>query len=188
MEILILIVVIVLLIWVISVYNGIIKNFNSVKRSWSNIIAQETQKQKTIPNLEKIVKDYKEFEHNLFAKVTQLRSGVASLDANNIDIKALEKIELATNDVIRGINFTMEAYPNIKANEVVQNLMKEIVEQQENITAAIRILNQNIEIFNNHIEIFPNVLVNSLINKKKKFESFSDSNAQKEYEYNPFNQ
>lgn len=186
MEIVLVVVGFVVLFWGIKVYNGIITNFNGVKRAWSNILAQETQKQKTIPNLEKVVKEYKEFEHGLFEKITALRSKVSNLDNSKIDIKALEQVELATQDVIKGINFTMEAYPDLKANEVVQNLMKEIVEQQENITAAIRILNQNIEIFNNYIQIFPNLLVNSLINRKKKFESFSDAKAKEEYEYNPF--
>jgi LemA protein len=186
MELYIGLTVLVMIIWVIAIYNGIIKNFNAVKRAWSNIIAQETQKQKTIPNLEKITKEYKEFEQGLFEKVTALRSGVAALDENSIDIKALEKVELATQNVLRGIHLSMEAYPDLKANQVVQNLMREIVEQQENITAAIRILNQNIEIFNNFIQIFPNFIVNGLLNRKKKFESYTDSKAEAEYEYNPF--
>ena len=63
--------------------------------------------------------------------------------------------------------------------------MREIAEQQENIGAAIRIFNQNVESFNNGIEIFPNSLVNSMLNKKSKLNTFNDTEAEAGFDYKP---
>ncbi|WP_299998540.1 LemA family protein [uncultured Cedecea sp.] len=58
-------------------------------------------------------------------------------------------------------------------------------EQQQNISAAIRIFNRNVEDFNNGIEVFPNSLVNGLLNKKHKLDTFNDSQADSGFEYRP---
>lgn len=57
--------------------------------------------------------------------------------------------------------------------------------QQQNISAAIRIFNSNVEDFNNGIEMFPNSLVNSLFNKKHKLATFRDTQADSGFEYRP---
>ncbi|MFP3480741.1 LemA family protein, partial [Burkholderia sp. SIMBA_057] len=79
----------------------------------------------------------------------------------------------------------VENYPELKASETYQKLMREITDQQENIGAAIRIFNQNVEDFNNGIEVFPNSLVNSMLNHKEKIKTFSDSQAEEGFEYKP---
>lgn len=63
--------------------------------------------------------------------------------------------------------------------------MREVTEQQENIGAAIRIFNQNVEAFNTGIEVFPGSLINSLFAKKTRLKTFTDSEAQAGFEYSP---
>lgn len=178
-------VAIILAILTIIIYNGIITRMNSVERAWSDVIAQERQKNKIIPHLEKLVSEYKEFEQGLLTKITELRSALSRLSGDNIDSASLSQAESKTQDLLKGINIAVENYPDLKASEGFNNLMREISEQQENIGAAIRIFNKNVEDFNNGIQVFPNSLVNSLFNKKVKIEAFKDSEASAGFEYRP---
>ncbi len=185
MEILLIILGIIVF-WSIIVYNKIIGNYNAIERAWSNVIVYERQKQKVIPELEKIVKEQKEFESETLTNITKLRASISKLDTSKITPAILKEIEQTTTDLFKGINITMEAYPELKTVDVMKGLMKEISEQQANISASIRILNQNIEIFNNCIEIFPNHIINNVLNKKNKIEVFQDSDIEKEFSYSPF--
>jgi LemA protein len=97
----------------------------------------------------------------------------------------LKKIEALSEKVMHGIKVTMEAYPDLKASELFSNLMQEVTEQQEHIGAAIRIFNYNVEAFNNGIQNFPNNMVNSVLNKEKEIDTFTDSEASKGFEYTP---
>lgn len=114
------------------------------------------------------MKDYKEFEQGTLTKVTELRSALQGLDSGKVDTAKLEQAEARTGELLKSLNVTVENYPELKASETYQKLMREITDQQENIGAAIRIFNQNVEDFNNGIEVFPNSLVNSMLNHKEK--------------------
>lgn len=176
---------VVLVIVIIAIYNAIINRANAVERAWANVITQERQKNKIIPHLEDVVKDYKEFEQGTLTKVTELRSALQGLDSGKVDTAKLEQAEAKTGELLKSLNVTVENYPELKASETYQKLMREITDQQENIGAAIRIFNQNVEDFNNGIEVFPNSLVNAMLNRKEKIKTFSDSQAEEGFEYKP---
>lgn len=170
---------------VVLIYNGIISRDNAVKRAWANVITQERQKNKIIPHLEELTSQYKEFEQLVLTQVTELRTAIQNLDESSMSTEAVGKAEASTKELVSGLKVAVENYPELKASDIYNNLMKEIAEQQDNIGAAIRIFNQNIELFNNGIEIFPNSLVNSLLNKKQKMQTFKDSAAENGFEYTP---
>ena len=94
-------------------------------------------------------------------------------------------LEQLASSLLQGLKVTVEAYPELKASDVYLKVMAEISEQQEQIAAAIRIFNQNVEDFNNGIQMFPGSLVNSFLNKKSKVETFSDSQASSGFDYKP---
>jgi LemA protein len=64
-------------------------------------------------------------------------------------------------------------------------MMQGITEQQEQIGAALRLFNSNVEVFNRYIQNFPNNLVNSIANKEPAVRVFSDSSASSSFEYRP---
>lgn len=173
------------LIYIIILYNKIISGKNAFQRAWADVITQERQKLNTIPELQKIVEDHKEFERTILDGIVSLRSGLQKLKSDNVDPKALEDIETQTAEIKRGINLTVEAYPDLKTAGLMDNLMTEISEIQENIAAAIRIFNQNIEAFNNSIETFPGSVVNSIIAKQSRQKSFQDVAASEEVNFRP---
>ncbi len=169
----------------IVIHNGIISRMNAVARAWADVVVQERQKNNIIPNLEKVVEQYRQHEASLFEKITELRSSLKQLNTDNVDLKTLADTQAKTTMLLNGLYAVAENYPDLKASQVFNNLMAEITEQQENIGAAIRIFNQNVESFNNGIEVFPNSMINSWFNKKRKLQTFSDSVAQGGFEYTP---
>lgn len=167
------------------IYNGIISRMNAVERGWANVITQERQKNKIIPHLEKVVEDYKLYEGPVQEKITALRTALGNLSADNVDTCGLAEAEQVSKSLMQGLQIAVENYPDLKASQAYNNLMQEIAEQQENIGAAIRIFNQNVEDFNNGIEVFPNSLINDWFNRKQKVAVFTDAEAQSEFEYSP---
>ena len=170
---------------IIIIYNGIVSRANAAQRAWANVITQERQKNKIIPQLQAVTEQYQQFESGVQAKITALRSALGGLNSDKMDTGKLAEVESATRNLVQGMHIAVEAYPELKANEMFGKLMREITEQQENIGAAIRIFNQNVEAFNNGIEVFPNSLVNSLLNKKVKLNTFNDSEAEAGFDYKP---
>jgi len=175
----------VILFVIVVIYNGIVSRKNAVKRAWADVITQERQKNKTIPHLEEVVEQYKAHESGVLTQITELRSALQDLSSGDIDTGKLAAVEASSARLLSGLNVVVENYPDLKASETFNNLMREISEQQENISAAIRIFNQNVEDFNNGIEIFPNSLVNSMLNRQSPYQVFTDSEAQEGFEYSP---
>ena len=185
MEYIILIILVVLAIWVLMGYNDIIGKFNLVQRGWADVTAQERQRGRIIPELESLLKDHKNYESDLLPKITALRSGLSTLNDDQVDPSKLKDISLASKELQSGIKLTAEAYPELSASDSYSKVMSEIANQEENVGAALRIFNQNVEIFNSSIQVFPNNLINKNLNKKEKIEVFSDSEAAESFEYKP---
>jgi len=181
-----LIVAVLIGIFVVIIYNGIVERYNKVKRAWSDVIVQERQKDKIIPELERLVKQHDAYEGGLQTQITSLRSMMSSLSDKNIDTKALEAVEKQSAALMNGIHVAIENYPELKASKLYHNLMKELTEQQENVGAAIRIFNQNVEMHNTGIETFPNNLVNNSLNKKPVMPSFTDDATSEAFSFKPF--
>lgn len=170
---------------ILVIYNGIIARMNAVERAWANVITEERQKNKIIPTLEGLVDQYKLHESSVLKDVTALRSALQELSSDTVNTEHLAAAEAKTSALLKGLNVVVENYPGLKASEVFNNLMREIAEQQENVGAAIRIFNQNVEDFNNGIEQFPNSVINNMLNKKEKLNTFRDEEAESGFEYKP---
>lgn len=173
----------ILFIVVIYCYNKIISNKNSVIRSWSDVITYERQKNNVLPEIEVAVTGYKEYEHDLQIKITKLRSALNQIKVDELNNIALKKVEEQTKALIEDVKIALENYPDLKASSLVQNFIKEIAKQQENIAAGITVFNKNIEEFNNGIQTFPGYVVNNYLNKLVAIEPFLDQKALDAFEY-----
>lgn len=165
-------ILILFIVYGVSVHNSIIERFNKVKRSWSDVLVYEQQKNKIIPELESVVKKFSDYETNFQSKIVELRNSVSQLSDEKFDLDKLREVEKKSESLMKAINITVENYPELKADKMFSNLMVEITEQQENISSAIRIFNSNVEIFNTGIEVFPSSLVNDWFNKKESLNMF----------------
>nr|CRH07557.1 Conserved hypothetical protein. Putative LemA family [Candidatus Magnetococcus massalia] len=174
--------IIVMMIWI---YNSIIANHNRCKRAWSDVITYQRQKLKVIPQVEEALANYLSHERDLQTKITALRTGIDSLSTESMDTERVMQIEQISKDVMGRLSLTMEAYPELKASELSQGLMRELSEQESDISAAISIFNQGVEAFNNGITMFPHLLVNRMFNKMAPLRPFTDSAAAEEIEFKP---
>lgn len=168
----------------LGIYNDIIGGHNAVQRAWSDVLVYERQKTKVLDQLQKVLADFMVFEACLLEKITGLRSAVHALPAG-ADGHALTKVETASKELMGGLRIAFEAYPDLKASEAANNMMREIAEQQENVGAAITIYNRNVELFNNTVEMFPGSVVNGLFNKKPRVTPFTDTEASQSFSYTP---
>lgn len=168
----------------IYLYNRIVQVRNAVERAWADVITWERQKNKTLPKLEEMAKRYEGFEETVMTKVAGLRSALASLP-DSIDAGKLADVERHTSWLLKSINVAVEAYPDLKASGVLQNVMRELSELQRNIGAALSIFNQNVEVFNNTIQTFPGTVINTFFNNEKKIRPFTDKQAQEGFDYKP---
>lgn len=176
----------------IYIYNKIVSLKESVKRGWANVVTQERQKGKILPEVIKLLDHYKGHEEKVITEVTKLRTmaqqlqdASSHLDAKEIDVKQVESLQRNMGAFLGGVHVVAEAYPQLEMKDVTNRMINEISDQEENVGAAIRIFNSNVEEFNAFISMFPMNTVNSVLNKEKVIDIFSDSEASKNIEYSP---
>ncbi|BDY05189.1 LemA family protein [Ferrimonas sp. YFM] len=174
-----------LVVAVILIYNSIVGRYNAVDRAWASVLTQERQKNKIIPHVEKMVEQYKLHEASVLTEVTKLRNAISELGQGGVDAAKLALTEKHTAGLLQGLKVAVEAYPDLKASDTYLKVMAEISEQQEQVGAAIRIFNRNVEEFNNGIQMFPGSLVNAMLNRKQPINSFTDAEAQAGFDYKP---
>lgn len=174
-----------LLLLIIMIHNSIITFYNACQRAWADVITEELKKTRLLPNLEKMVEEYKVYEASVLQNVTELRSALQQISPDKTDIDALTKVNQQSKALLNNINMVAENYPELKASNIYQSFMRELSELENNIAASIRIFNGNVERYNTKIEVFPNVLINNMITHKPRLNVFTDSVATGHFDYKP---
>lgn len=163
-------------IWLIGVYNGLIKLKNRTDEAWSDIDVQLKRRYDLIPNLVETVKGYAKHEQSTLEKVIQARN--QAMQAGGTAEKA--KAENALSQTLKSIFALAESYPDLKANQNFAKLQDELSDTENKIQAARRFYNGNVRDFNIKIEVFPNnIIANSLGFKKREFFEIEEA-AQRE--------
>ncbi|MBI4427419.1 MAG: LemA family protein [Candidatus Magasanikbacteria bacterium] len=171
----ILIVVAVLVIWVITLYNGLIRLRNRVKEAWSDIDVQLKRRHDLIPNLINSVKGYMQHERGLLEDITKARSQAMSAQTAGNTVE-LAKAESMLGGMLGKLQIAVEAYPDLKANQNVGQLMDELSDTENKIQAARRFYNGMVRDFNTKIEVFPNSFFANML-KFTKYEFFEIEDA-----------
>src|SRR3990170_4102815 len=149
--------ILVLFLW--SVYNGLITARLRVKESWSGIDVQLKRRSDLIPNLIETVKGYAKHEREVFEKVTQARS--AMLRAG--DAKEAAVADNLLTGALKSLFAVAEAYPELKASENFKELQGELSDTETKIAASRQFYNSNVLDFNTKIQVFPNVLIANIL-------------------------
>jgi LemA protein len=167
----ILILVIVVVFWLIGVYNALVRLNNKTKEAWSDIDVQLKRRHDLIPNLVETVKGYTSHEEGVFTKVTEARSQA-------MQAKGPEELAEAENHLsqtLKSLFAVAENYPDLKANQNFAKLQDELTDTENKIEAARRYYNGNVRDFNTKIETFPNNMVAGIL-KFKKYDFFEVRN------------
>lgn len=151
---------ILLLLFVVFVYNKLVNYKNKVKESLSLVDIQLKLRFDLIPNLVETVKSYARHEKELFAEIARIRS--MAIDAQNEE----EKLEYANKLVpqMKTLVAIAENYPELKANTLFKNLMEQLVDIEDRLVSARRIYSSNVNIYNTSLQVFPQNLVATAFN------------------------
>src|SRR3989338_163606 len=144
-------------IWLIIVYNGLVKSKNQVAEGWADIEVQLKRRYNLIPNLIETVKGYTKHEEKVFREVTEARTRAMSSDGMGHERAEAENALSAT---LKSLFAVAEQYPNLKANENFAKFQDELTDTENKIQAARRFYNGMVRDYNTKMEVFPtNVIV-----------------------------
>lgn len=147
-------IVVLLVLFVVAVYNSLVMRRNRVKEAASDIDVQLKRRFDLIPNLVNTVKGYATHERELFEKVTAARAGLMT-GTTGERIAASNQL----TETLKSLFAVAEAYPELKANQNFLSLQAELTDTQDKIMAAQRFYNSNVRDFNTQIQVFPNNLL-----------------------------
>ena len=159
----ILTILVVVVLWLVFTYNGLIRRRYRVKEAWSDIDVQLKRRYDLIPNLVETVKGYAAHEKDAFEKVTQARA--TALGAQTVHDK--EAAENVLTSALKSIFAIAEAYPQLRAVESFVKLQDELSDTENKIQAARRFYNGNVMEFNTKTETFPTNLIAGIFGFKK---------------------
>jgi LemA protein len=157
-------VLIILLLYVIFLYNQIIRKSNQTDFAFGSIDAMLKKRYDLIPNLVETVRQYMSHEANVLTEITRLRTGLSSSMSNEEKMDIHQDISRKLN----GVLFAMENYPDLKASMNFLKLQGAWNEAEEQISAARRFYNSTIADYNNSIQTFPASLITSIFGFKPK--------------------
>jgi LemA protein len=156
--------IVVLFLWLIGIFNSLVRLKNRTNEAWSDIDVQLKRRYNLIPNLVESVKGYAKHERELFEKVTKART--AAMGAQTVEEHG--KTENMLTGALKSLFAVAENYPDLKANQNFLELQRELSDTENKIQAARRFYNGNVRDFNIKIEKFPNNLVAGTLGFKKR--------------------
>jgi LemA protein len=148
-------VVVIVALYLVVAYNGLVKLRNRIENAWSQIDVQLQRRYDLIPNLVETVKGYAKHEESVFEQVTRARAGAIS--ASGVADQA--KAENMVTDALKSLFAVSEAYPELKANQNFLALQEELSGTEGKIAYARQFYNDTVQSYNTKIETFPTMLI-----------------------------
>lgn len=165
-SIVLLLLILGLVIYVISIYNTLVTLKNRYLNAFSQIEVQLKRRYDLIPNLVETARAYMEHERETLEAVTNARNDAAAalkaMDSGNVggaEIAKLAGAENALQGALGKLNVTMEAYPEIKASENMQQLAEELTTTENRIAFARQGYNDMVMGYNTYRQSFPPVFL-----------------------------
>ncbi len=156
-------VVVLLVVWGISIYNGLVRLRNNRENAFANIDVQLKQRHDLIPQLVATVKGYAAHEKETLDRVTAARAAAMGATTLNDKVQA----ENALSRALSGLKVSLEAYPDLKANQNFLQLQTEISDVENKLAAVRRFFNSATKELNNEVETFPSNILAGMFGFKK---------------------
>jgi LemA protein len=148
-------IVAIVVLWLVGIYNALIRLRNQVKNAWSQIDVQLKRRHDLIPNLIETAKGYMQHERETLEHITEARSRAVS--AEGVGERAQAEGDLS--GALRGFYLVVENYPDLKANQNFLALQEELTSTENKIGFARQNYNDQVLFFNNKIQMFPSNIV-----------------------------
>jgi LemA protein len=162
-------VVILLLGFVIGLYNRLVTLRNRVKNAFAQIDVQLTRRHDLIPNLVETVKGYIKHERETLEAVIQARNvaiaGLKAVEANPANAAAMQQLggaETALTGALSRLMVVAEAYPDLKANQNMMQLTEELSSTENRVAFSRQAYNDSVMDYNNACEMFPSGVIAKL--------------------------
>ena len=163
-------VVLLLLIYFVSTYNGLVKLRNMVKDQWSQIDVLLKRRSDLIPNLVETVKGYAKHEKETLDAVITARNKAVSANGIEDEMKANGELTGALNKLFA----LAESYPDLKANTNFMDLQNNLKDTEDKISYARQFYNDAVLKYKNKLEVFPSNIIAGMFNFKP--EPFFEAN------------
>ncbi len=161
--IIILVIVAALVLYIIGMYNALVRLRNRVKNAWSQIDVQLKRRHDLIPNLVETAKGYMKHERETLENITKARS--RAMGAGSVGEKSAAEGELS--GALSRFLLVVENYPDLKANQNFLALQEELTSTENKIAFARQGYNDQVLFFNNKIEMFPSNIIAQTFNFKQ---------------------
>lgn len=175
-------VIVVLVLWLFSGYNGMVSSQEEVTTELANVQTQYQRRADMMPQLAKIVKAYAKHERETFEQVTKARAAVGQvkLDANNLTEANLKQFTAAQGELTNAFSKLMlvaERYPELKASENFKSLQIQEEGTENRISEARRKYNEAVQSYNVKVRLMPNAIIAGLFgfDTMPKFEAAAGS-------------
>lgn len=155
---------IIVVLYVISVYNSIKKIENRVENAWSQIDVQLQRRFDLIPNFIETVKGYMTHESETFTKIAELRTSWA----NSQTVADKANIDNQLSGALKTIMAVSENYPELKANHNFSDLSEELRNTENKISFSRQFYNDTVTKYNDKIELFPSNIIAGVFGFKEK--------------------
>lgn len=157
-------IVVIVAIFFMGSYNGLVKNKNQVEEAFSTMDVYMKKRYDLIPNLVETVKGYAKHESETLEQVTSARN--AAMNASSIDEKLQN--ENALTGTLKSLFAVAEAYPDLKANTNFMDLQRQLQTIEEDIANSRKYYNASVKSLNNKIEMFPSSIIAGMFHFEKK--------------------
>lgn len=162
-------VAILLLVWLVVIYNGLVRLRALVREGFSGITVQLRRRADLIPNLVSTVEGYATHEREVLEQVTARRADAVNAEG----VAATAQADAQFSGMIGKLFAVAEAYPQLQADENFRQLQEQLSEIEEELAGARRYYNATVRDLNTSVQSFPNVLVAGPFGFKEE-ESYAD--------------
>lgn len=173
--IIVLVAVALIALWLVSLYNRLVSLRNNHENAFANIDVQLKQRYDLVPQLVATVKGYATHEREVLERVTAARA--AAMGAQSVNDKIMA--DNALTSALAGLKVSLEAYPDLKANQNFLQLQTEIADIENKLAATRRFFNSTTRELNTAVQAFPSNLIAGMFgfHKEPMFEIAQEDRA-----------
>ncbi|MDR1758542.1 MAG: LemA family protein [Bacteroidales bacterium] len=166
-------IIVILIVWAVSAYNGLVKKEVSVSDAWANVESVYQRRADLIPNLVKTVQGAADFEKGTLESVIEARSAATSvqIDAKDLTPENMAKFQQAQDNLSGALSRLMvvvERYPELKATENFRDLQAQLEGTENRINVERQKFNQTVKEYNTSVRKFPANLIAGMFSFEQK--------------------